>query len=112
MPVVHLVFLKLDPAKDVAPALATLKALQGVIPGLLTFSGGKNCSAEGLSKGYTHAFSMVFESLAARDAYLPHPAHEAAKQQLFAVMATPATPEDCVAVVDIDFQGGGHGGEQ
>ena len=112
MPVVHLVFLKLDPAKDSAPAFAALKALQHTIPVLLSFSGGSNSSQEGLSQGYTHAFSMVFASAAARDAYLPHPAHEAVKQQLFQIMATPATPSDSVAVVDIDFAGGGHGGDQ
>ena len=105
MPVVHLVFLKLDASKDAAPVMSALRALQGVIPGLLTFSGGPNSSQEGLSQGFTHAFSMVFESAAARDAYLPHPAHEAAKAVVLAHL-DPAL-QNCVAVVDIDFAGAG-----
>jgi hypothetical protein len=104
MPVVHLVFLKLDAAKDAAPVLAALRALVGVIPGLLSFSGGANTSQEGLSQGFTHAFSMVFDSPASRDAYLPHPAHEAAKAVVVAHLAS-AQVADCVAVVDIDLAG-------
>ena len=103
MPVQHLVFLKLDPAKDALNVMAVLKALVGVIPGLLSFSGGANTSQEGLSQGYTHAFSMVFENSESRDAYLPHPAHEAAKAVVIACLAS-ANPEDKnVCVVDISM---------
>lgn len=42
---------------------------------------GADCSPESLSKGFTHGFTMTFESSAARDAYLPHPEHEAFKQK-------------------------------
>jgi hypothetical protein len=34
---------------------------------------------EGLNDGLSHMFIMTFESEAARDAYLPHPEHEAFK---------------------------------
>jgi hypothetical protein len=104
MPVVHLVFLKLDPARDSAPVFAALRSLKGAIPGLLDFSGGPNCSTEGLG-GYSHAFSMVFESAEARDAYLPHPAHLAAKEVVLSHLEPgAATP---VSVVDVAFGAGG-----
>ena len=36
-------------------------------------------SPEGLNDGFTHGFVMTFVSLESRDAYLPHPVHEQAK---------------------------------
>ncbi len=30
-----------------------------------------------MNQGFTHVYVMTFESSAARDAYLPHPAHKA-----------------------------------
>jgi hypothetical protein len=52
------------------------------VPGILDYSWGANNSPEGLSQGFTHAFVMTFRDVAARDAYLPHPAHEKVKQQI------------------------------
>lgn len=46
------------------------------IPGIVGYQWGTNNSPEGLDKGFTHAFVVTFESLAARDAYLPHPEHQ------------------------------------
>jgi Stress responsive A/B Barrel Domain len=37
---------------------------------------------EGLDKGFTHAFVVSFADDAGRDAYLPHPAHQAFVAQL------------------------------
>lgn len=59
-----------------------LAQLTEIIPGLLAFAAGPNQSPEGLSRGYTHAFSVDFTSEAARDAYLVHPAHQAAGARL------------------------------
>jgi len=98
MPVIHLVLLRLAPDSDAAAVFSTLAALRGVVPGLVAFSGGPQTSAEGLG-AFTHAFSMTFESAAARDAYLPHPAHERAKA---AVVAALAPGPDAVAVVDYE----------
>jgi len=42
---------------------------------------GPNISPEGLGDGFTHAFLMTFADAAARDAYLPHPLHEAFKDK-------------------------------
>ncbi|TDE08856.1 Dabb family protein [Dyadobacter psychrotolerans] len=38
---------------------------------------GTNNSPENLAQGFTHAFFVTFESEAAREVYLPHPAHKA-----------------------------------
>jgi hypothetical protein len=41
------------------------------------FEWGRNESPEGLDKGFTHCFLVTFAGPEGRDAYLPHPAHEA-----------------------------------
>jgi quinol monooxygenase YgiN len=41
-----------------------------------TLEWGTNVSPEGLEKGFTHCFVLGFADEAARDAYLPHPAHQ------------------------------------
>jgi hypothetical protein len=87
--ITHLVLLRVKkdaPKKDVDRVFASLAGLKGKIPGLLTFSGGAYSSGEGLSRGYTHGFSMTFSDAAARDAYLPHPEHEKVKQQVLSVL--------------------------
>jgi len=98
MPVTHLVLLKFKAGAQVDSCMAELARLKSLIPGLLSFSGGANTSKEGLSRGFTHAFSMVFESTNARDAYLPHPEHERVKELLLACLE----PEG-VVVVDYAF---------
>jgi len=62
--------------------MSKLQALIGVIPGLVEMSHGENNSTEGLSEGYTHCFKMKFDSVDSRDAYLPHPAHQACVEHL------------------------------
>ena len=47
------------------------------IPGIVDLEWGTNVSPEGLDQGFTHCFLVTFEDVAARDAYLPHPAHVA-----------------------------------
>ena len=37
---------------------------------------GVNNSPEGKNQGFTHVYSLTFESARARDAYLPHPEHK------------------------------------
>lgn len=39
-------------------------------------------SSEGLNDGFTHGFIMTFDGPASRNAYLPHPLHEKAKQMV------------------------------
>jgi hypothetical protein len=45
-------------------------------PGILSVTCGKDNSPEGLQKGFTHGFTVDFVDAAARDNYLPHPAHQ------------------------------------
>jgi len=54
---------------------AAFAALPTQIDGITAFEWGTNVSPEGLAKGFTHAFVLTFADTAARDAYLPHPAH-------------------------------------
>ena len=49
--------------------------LKDQIPQIKKFEGGENISASGLDKGFSHCFILSFENEAARDIYLPHPAH-------------------------------------
>jgi hypothetical protein len=76
----HIAFFKFKSsctAADIADTWRLIEALPQQIPGILDFTWGPNLSTEGLDQGFTHSFVMVFESAAARDAYLPHPAHQA-----------------------------------
>lgn len=52
-------------------------ALREEIDGVVGLEWGTNVSPEGLNKEQTHCFFLTFETEAARDAYLPHPAHKA-----------------------------------
>ena len=54
-----------------------LTALKDKIPGILALEHGVNNSPEKLNQGFTHVFQVTFTDAAARDAYLPHPAHKA-----------------------------------
>ena len=57
-----------------------MHGMVGKIPGLLDMIHGPYDSDEGLNDGFTHGFIMTFESLRARDEYLPHPEHERVKE--------------------------------
>lgn len=95
----HVVLLKLRASCDVSALMGALASLQSLIPGILSFSAGANTSSEGLSRGYTHGFIMLFESAAARDAYLPHPEHERVKNLVLAELEEGAPEPVCV----VDF---------
>src|SRR5512140_974912 len=51
--------------------------LARALPFVTGFEWGRNGSPEGLDKGFTHCFLVTFAGPAGRDAYLPHPAHQA-----------------------------------
>ena len=53
------------------------RALPCKVPGAVGFEWGTNISPENLSAGFTHCFLVTFSDTKARDAYLPHPAHQA-----------------------------------
>lgn len=79
-PVQHLVLFQFQEDTSDAEVRALLEEfdpLPAKVPGVAGFQWGVNNSPEGLSKGFTHGFIVTFKDTAARDAYFPHPAHEA-----------------------------------
>ena len=62
--------------------VAAFVALRERIDTVTGLEWGTNVSPEGLAKGFTHAFALSFADAAGRDAYLPHPAHQAFVAQL------------------------------
>jgi len=76
----HVVLFGFKP--DVTPAqiddiVGRFRNLQREVPGIEHFEWGPDVSPEGLAQGHSHAFALTFASEAARDAYLPHPNHQA-----------------------------------
>ncbi|GAA3522475.1 hypothetical protein GCM10022234_18280 [Aeromicrobium panaciterrae] len=94
--IVHTVLLELDPDKtaEIDAAVQGLRSL-AALPGVISMSVGPDVSPENLADGFTHAAVAVFESAAARDAYLPAPEHLAVVRLLQACMRR-------VTVVDIE----------
>ncbi|WP_394778279.1 Dabb family protein [Undibacterium sp.] len=80
MTIRHIVLLRLK--EDAAPnevehCLQEFAKLQLRIPGITAFEQGPNVSPEKAAKGFNHVAVISFVDAAARDAYLPHPAHQA-----------------------------------
>ena len=77
--IMHMVFMKLKPsvsAADIDTLFGKFQAMVPAMDGLESFNGGAYSSPEGINRGHTHGFSMVFSSAAARDAYLPSQEHQ------------------------------------
>lgn len=84
----HIVLLQLkaDAADgDIGTARAALLGLQATIEGIRSIAWGANTSPEGLGQGYDIGVLMRFTDRAARDAYLPHPDHQAIVPSILAV---------------------------
>ena len=78
-PVRHVVVFKYkkDASPDkIAQVTRAFRELRTKIPGITAFEDGVNNSPEGKNLGFTHVYLLTFESVAARDAYLPHPEHK------------------------------------
>ena len=76
----HVVVFKYRPEAteaQIAEVTDAFRALKDRIPGIVAFEHGVNNSPEGKNLGFTHAYTITFEDAAARDAYLPHPEHQA-----------------------------------
>jgi hypothetical protein len=58
-----------------ASVRAGVRGLAEAIPGVLAIEEGQSVSPEGLEQGNDYGFVVTFADAAARDAYLPHPAH-------------------------------------
>ncbi|MBI1783918.1 Dabb family protein [Candidatus Sumerlaeota bacterium] len=85
----HIVLLKFKASatrQTVEKLFGDLAALQSLIPGIDDLIWGPNISTEGLAQGFTHGFIMTFRDVAARDGYLPHPAHERVKAAILPVI--------------------------
>lgn len=68
---------KKDATPDkIAQVTRAFRDLKGKVPGIVAFEDGVNNSPEGKNLGFTHIYQLTFESVAARDAYLPHPEHK------------------------------------
>ncbi|STX28983.1 Stress responsive A/B barrel domain protein [Legionella beliardensis] len=97
----HIVFLQFKSTfseVEIAEAINQFGHLKQFIPLMKSFSGGRNCSPEGLSKGFTHAFVMEFATIESRDAYLDHPEHKRIAQEI--VMPMLVNGLDSAIVID------------
>jgi hypothetical protein len=78
-PVRHIVVFKYKKdatADKIAQITAAFRDLKTKIPGITAFEAGVNNSPEGKNLGFTHVYQLTFDSVASRDAYLPHPEHK------------------------------------
>ena len=64
-------------ADDVQRIVDAFCSLKDTIPGVFALEHGTNNSPEGLADGFTHCFLLTFQNEEDRDAYLPHPKHQA-----------------------------------
>ena len=81
----HVVLLRFKdetPAARRAELADTFAALGREIEEVQAIEWGTDVSPEGLQKGFSHCFLVTFADEAGRDAYLPHPAHQAFVDQL------------------------------
>ena len=77
-PVRHVLVARLSPAMTASQFDQFINAFRDLthkIDGILSFEYGENISTEGLNQDMTHVIILTFVNAAARDAYLPHPAH-------------------------------------
>src|SRR5687767_3801043 len=85
----HLVLFKFKDAataEQVKGVEERFRGLKSRIPQILDFEWGTNVSPENLAQGFTHCFFVTFKDAAARDAYLPHPAHKEFVSQLGGIL--------------------------
>ncbi len=100
----HLVLVRFQPSADAASVQGVIDHfahIQHEIAGIVAFEHGANNSPERKNKGLEHAFMLTFESAAARDAYLPHPAHQPLSARLRSVI-------DDLLVIDYALGAGPH----
>jgi heme-degrading monooxygenase HmoA len=79
----HVVLVKFkdDATKDqVQEVVTAFRALPKKIDAIIGFEDGTDVSSENLAQGFTHGFIVTFRDEKGRDAYLPHPEHEAFKK--------------------------------
>lgn len=100
MKVKHFVLLKFNEncnEQEIAECFAALTALTKLLPGIENFSYGTYSSPEGLNRGFTHAFEMIFSNSEARDNYLTAPAHVKVANKLLALVAKISDKPEIIA---------------
>ena len=78
-PVRHIVVFKYKKGAteaQIGQVTRAFRDLRTKIPGITGFEDGVNNSPEGKNLGFTHVYMLTFDSVASRDAYLPHPEHK------------------------------------
>lgn len=98
----HIVVFKYNPEtteEKIRTITDAFRDLRGQIGEIISFEYGVNNSTEGLDQGFTHVHVVTFESAAARDTYLSHPAH-----QQFGELVNRLDVVDNVLVVDYVVQ--------
>lgn len=63
--------------EDIQKVIDAFMGLSDKIDEIKAIEWGTNNSPEGLDQGFTHCFFLTFASEEDRDAYLPHPEHQA-----------------------------------
>lgn len=74
----HVVVFKYKPeatAAQIQQITDAFRKLATTVPGVVGFEDGVNNSPENKNLGFTHVYTVTFESEAARNAYLPHAEH-------------------------------------
>jgi hypothetical protein len=69
-------------AGELSKLRATARNMIHTIPGIVKIEEGRSVSPEGLEDGFDYGLVVTFTNAAARDAYLPHPDHQAVAQQI------------------------------
>ena len=85
----HCVFLRFKDGISADAQQAILQKianLQAVCTGMLCCYFGPNVSDEGFGKGFDHGFMIDFDSVASRDNYLIHPAHQVLGSELVSML--------------------------
>ncbi|MDF2440030.1 MAG: hypothetical protein JWN98_1014 [Abditibacteriota bacterium] len=76
----HVVLFQFKPhtsEQDIRAIEDAFGALPTQIEAIQDFEWGTDVSVENKARGFTHCFLVTFANEADRDAYLPHPAHQA-----------------------------------
>jgi hypothetical protein len=84
---------------QIAEVTTAFRAMTKKIPGLVSFEQGKNHSPEKLDQGFNYVYLLTFNSVAARDAFLPNADHKK-----FGEMLTRLGVVESVFVVDFTAQ--------
>jgi hypothetical protein len=80
------------PQQDIELALAHVRALIEVIPGIVSIAAGSNLSVR--HQGYTYGFIMRFENEEALKIYAEHEAHKPVSEDLMRA---------CESIIDFDL---------